>query len=248
MKIFSFLKRLLYPDNLKCIVCKEEIFTSDAFSICPKCLDKLSFLNDKICKICGVKVFGENNLCERCVKNKYKEIKLARAVFEYDENLKSLIHKLKYDNQKFLAKPLSNILYNYFTHHNEINDVDIIIPIPLYEKRLKQRGYNQTELLLQSFKETNLVRTDIVKRVKDTPTQTKLSKDERMGNLKDAFIITNAQDIKNKKILIVDDIFTTGATSLSLAKLLIKNKAKSVKCLTLCHTTKKLDFENTSEN
>ena len=248
MKIFSLFKEILYPENIKCIVCNEEIFTSDAFSICPKCLDKLSFLNDKICKICGVKIFGEGNLCERCVKNEYKEIKLARAVFEYDENLKILIHKLKYDNQKFLAKPLSNILYNYFTHRDEINDVDIIIPIPLHEKRLKQRGYNQTELLLQSFKETNLIRTDIVKRVKDTPTQTKLTKEERMENLKDAFEIVDKDEIKNKRILIVDDIFTTGSTALTLAKLLVKNKAKSVKCLTLCHTTKKLDFENENEN
>lgn len=238
MKIFKVLKNLLYPENIKCIVCNDDIFTNNAFCICENCLDSLKFLNGKICKICGDKIVGEGNLCERCTNNEYKDIKLARAVFEYNDVMKSLIHKLKYDNQKYLAKPLSEILYNYFVHNDEINDVDIIIPVPLNEKRMKQRGYNQTELLLQSFIQTNKVKVNVVKRIKDTPSQTKLTKEERLNNLKDAFEILDKDIIKNKKILIVDDIFTTGATCQSLAKLLLKNKAKSIKCLTLCHTIK----------
>lgn len=247
MKFLEFFKKLLYP-NTKCIVCNEELFTNDAFSICPKCLNSLHFLDDKICCICGVKLYGEGKLCERCKNNEYREIKLARSVFEYDDIMKNLIHSLKYDNKKYLAKPLSNILYNYFTHHNEINDVDIIIPVPLHKSRYKKRGYNQTELLLQSFKETHQIRTDIVERIKDTPTQTKLSLEERRKNLENAFSLVKPEDIKNKRILIVDDIFTTGATTLTLAKLLVKNKARSVKCLTLCHTSKKLDFEKEYDN
>lgn len=238
MKIFNLFKKLLYPDKIKCIVCNEEIFTDNAFCICPSCFEKLKFLNTNICEVCGDKLFGEEKLCERCVKNENSSIKLARAVFEYDATMKNLIHKLKYDNQKYLAKPLSNILYNYYIHNEQINNVDIIIPVPLHKQRLKTRGYNQTELLLQSFSETNKVKTNIVARVKNTPTQTALSKEERLENLQNAFVVLDNDIIKNKKILIVDDIFTTGATCNNLANLLLKNKAKSVKCLTLCHTVK----------
>jgi len=232
MNIFNWFKNLLYPNKIKCIVCNEELFTSDAFCICPHCIEKLPFLDDNICKICGVKITGTGKLCERCVNNEYKEIKLARSVFTYDKSLKTLIRQLKYDNKKFIAEPLSNILYNYYIHHSD----------PLHKNRLKERGFNQTELLLNSFKNTHKVNTKVIERVKDTPTQTKLTTKERLENLQDAFKIINIEDIKDKNILIVDDIFTTGATCLSIAKLLVKNKAKSVKCLTLCHTSKKEDF------
>ena len=237
MKLFEKLKKLLYPENLKCIVCNKEIFTEDAFSLCSECLTTLPFINDKICKICGEPIYGEGYLCERCCNNEITNIKLARAVFVYKGNIRKLIYKLKYENQKYIAKVLSELLHNYFVHSEDFKDIDVIIPVPLHKNKLKSRGYNQSELLLQKFNK-DIVNINCLERVVDTPTQTKLDRKERLNNLENAFVVKNSEIIKNKNILIVDDIFTTGATCCSIAKILIKNKAKSVKCLTLCHTEK----------
>lgn len=228
---------LLCPDNLQCIICGEEIFTNDDFCICENCNLKLRFLTN-VCQICGTKILGAGTLCERCKNNDIKNIKLARSVFEYKGNIRSLVYNLKYDNKKYLAKPLSNLLYNYYINSKDFDNIDIIIPVPIHKNRLKQRGYNQAELLLNSFAKTNKLKFDLVERIVDTPTQTEKTHKERLENLKGAFKLTNPNEIKGKNILIVDDVFTTGATCSTIAELLIKAKAKSVKCLTLCNTTK----------
>ena len=153
----------------------------------------------------------------------------------------NVIHKLKFDNKQYLAKNLSLLMRNYFDNHPELQDIDVIIPIPIHEKRLKMRGYNQSELLLESFTDTGKVCLNCVERNVETESQRTKNAKERIENMTNCFSVKNKSIIKNKKILIVDDVFTTGATCNSLAKTLLKAGAKQVKCLTLASTTKKQD-------
>lgn len=121
---------------------------------------------------------------------------------------------------------------------------DIVIPVPLSNQRLKQRKYNQATKLAQEFCKLSKIPLyeNLVLRYQNTHTQTDLSWQQRQENLKNAFKICNKtqQIVNNKKILIVDDVFTTGATTSNLAMLLQSGGAKQVSILTLAHT----DFKN----
>lgn len=224
---------LLFP-NIHCIVCGEEIFTSDTFCICNKCMQKLPFILGNTCEICNRKISGTGKLCEHCKDYQPKYIKCARSIFEYDGEIKNVIFKLKYENKKFLAEMLSKLLYNEFCHRKEFENIDLIVPVPIHENRRKQRGYNQSELLCYEFLKTNKVRFNLVKKIKDTPSQTSKNFNERKENVKGAFCITDKSEVKNKNILIIDDIFTSGSTTNEIAKGLHSFGAKSVKVLTLC--------------
>lgn len=236
MKIFKIIENLLFPKSIKCIICNREIFTDDGFCICEKCLPSLPFCSNKICKICGRNIKGDGNLCLACKDSKFKYFSCARSVFNYEGSIKNLIHNLKYNNKKYLSTSLSKLLYNYYTHCDNFKDIDIILPVPLHKKKLKQRGYNQSELLLESFYQTKLVNLNVIERIIDTPSQTTKNFKERMENLENVFICNNKNLIKNKVVLVIDDVFTTGATCNSIAKTLIKSGAKKVKCLTLANT------------
>ncbi len=241
-KIKEKLKQILFPSDFHCFCCGSEIFNNNKFCLCDKCFNELVFLDlETTCNKCGTKITGTGNLCENCSNNLFKSFTLSRSVFEYSGQMINVIHKLKFDNKQYLAKNLSLLMRNYFDNHPELQDIDVIIPIPIHEKRLKMRGYNQSELLLESFIDTGKVCLDCVERNVETESQRTKNAKERIENMKNCFSVKNKSIIKNKKILIVDDVFTTGATCNSLAKTLLKAGAKQVKCLTLASTTKKQD-------
>lgn len=240
-KIKNNFNELLFPSKIHCFICGSEIFDDNYFCLCKDCFKDLYFLsNSNCCKICGTKITGIGNFCERCKDNRYTSFKLARAVFEYKGKIVGAVHNLKFNNKRYTAKPLSNILFDYFCHSPEFLDTQIIIPVPLHSSRLKQRGYNQTILMLENFKEKYNVCLDAVIRTKQTESQRTKDAKERFENMKNSFKVVKPELIKNKKVLIVDDVFTTGATCNSLAKELLKSGAKQVKCLTLCNTTKEV--------
>ena len=116
--------------------------------------------------------------------------------------------------------------------------VDYVCYVPITNKRRKERGYNQTEEIAFEFsKLTNIkVYKNLFLKIKDTTDQTKLNRDERNKNLKDAFVIVDNAKLKDKVVLIIDDVFTTGATMDVLANLLRKKGVKSVYGLTFCHS------------
>lgn len=232
--MFKFIKELLFPKNTKCIICNEEIFIDNDFCICPSCTTKLPHIL-KGCEICGRKVIGESRVCEYCKNNKY-DFKIARACFYYTDIMHKVIYHLKYDNAKYLSPYLSKILYNYYSTSKDFENIDIITCVPIHKNRLKKRGYNQSELLLESFIKTNKVNINIIEKTKDTGSQTEKTYIERLTGLESAFVVTDKEIVKNKNILIIDDIFTTGATANSISKELKKSGAKSVKVLTLCST------------
>lgn len=234
MKILKTLKELLFPNKIRCIFCNEEMFLDSEFCICEKCLKTLPTLTDHICSICGRKVVGEGKLCDACTRDTLL-IKFARAPLLYTDKMHKIIYGLKYNNAKYLATPLSKFLYNFFLSIDEFKDVDLIIPVPIHNKKRKSRGYNQAELLLESFLKTNKVKFDIVEKSVNTTSQTKKTYLERFSSLEGTFKVIKPEEVKKKTILIVDDIFTTGATCNAIAKELLKSKAKAVKCLTLCN-------------
>ncbi|MBO4412699.1 MAG: ComF family protein [Clostridia bacterium] len=227
---------MLFPEDITCIFCGNEVNES-LFCLCDAC-EKEIFDNQTRCSKCDNPIHNESKFCQICSQNS-REFDAARAKFIYKDKIAAKIKQFKYENKKFYAKAFAALMLVSFLELKNLGyEFDFIVPIPLHEEKLKERGFNQSELIANEFsKLVDIpVETDVVKRVVNTPSQTNFSKIEREANMKNAFKVVNKKFCKNKSILILDDIITTGATAESLAKELKKAGAASVCAIALART------------
>ena len=175
----------------KCYFCKS---SKESVKMCSKCFDELEFLPIGINR----KVFNSEVYCAGV----------------YDKNLQKMIRGLKYHRQSDLAYYQAKFMWQYWQNLDLLEDDFQIVPVPIFSKRKKQRKYNHMELVASEFAKMSgyEINFDLIKRVKDTKPQYKLNKAQRMLNLSHAFEVNQAKLIKDKKILIIDDICTTGST------------------------------------
>ncbi len=237
MKIFGGIKnRILnsiFPDNIKCIFCDEELPSPTPFDTCDKCMELLPFLEKDFCPRCGGKLEEDQiGVCFNCKKNNF-DFSYARSVFVYDDFIRPIVHKFKFGSGKYLAKPLANFMAEKLKSLDW--NIDIITYVPMFKKREKQRGFNQArELANEIGKILNIPVQDIFEKKVDTHEQARLNSMSRRKNLKDAFKVIG-RNLKDKTILIVDDIYTTGATCSELSSI-IKDRCQETFVLTLAHT------------
>lgn len=225
---------LLFPS--KCLSCKKR----ESNFLCEDCLKKIEFISTPYCKICGKKAEGivvENYICGECRTTK-NYFEYARAAAEYRDILKEAIHFFKYRKKENLKFPLSKLLLEYLEIcdvKEEILNCDLIIPVPLHKKRLKERRFNQAHLISEILSEELKIPliSDVLIRIKPTLPQINLNKRQRIENIKGAFLVEDKEKVKNKKILLIDDVFTTGSTVRECAKMLKKAGAEKVTVLTL---------------
>lgn len=208
--------------------------------LCQECLDRINILSFQVCPYCEQEITEEGQICTKCKNNHYgesKRINLSSLILSCEyKDISSLIHLFKYRFVEDIGSYLGKIILKSLIKNNATIP-DIIIPIPLHRRRLRWRGFNQSEVLSKIISE-NLspgfaisMRTDILIRKKYTPPQMKIKNyKERIENLKNAFEIEEGKvkDIKNKEILLVDDVITTGSTIFECAKILMENGAKKV--------------------
>lgn len=231
---FKSIKELFFPNDYKCILCGEELNHNTLYSICDECMNKLPFNNGKVCIRCGEPLANMSNYCLHCKKTKPYFTKNT-SLFLYEYPINKIIRQLKYDNKKYLSLTFSNMIAG------EVSRMDIkfdmVIPVPLFEKRQKLRGYNQSELLAESlYSKLGIeINTKVLVKIKSTRTQANLTRAERMENLENAFKVTDKKLVKGKTILLVDDVFTTGTTINECSKTLIEAGASKVYSVTLAH-------------
>ena len=160
-----------------------------------------------------------------------------RAFFccNYEGLIKELIHKFKYNHKKFLIYLFDELMANFAKNYIDINNLDMVVPVPLHRGKLQQRGFDQSLLLSRNLsKVSRLPLTyNILARNRDTRQQTGLSKKQRLDNIKGAFSVKDKTTFDNKRVLLIDDVFTTAATANECAVTLKKAGAKSVALLTL---------------
>ena len=227
-KVSEFLSKILFSEKWTCNLCGREVF--DGY-FCQDCLSKLPFNDGEICFHCGRHVKVSENYCLTC-KGKLTAIDKGRSVFRYKDEVAFLIRKLKYDNGRYLAKvfaPYLEKLYlkNYF-------NADFMVFVPMTDNALKERGYNQTELLANELtKLINVPIKNVIVKVKETERQATLDRGERIKNLNGAFKVVDQKTIENKTVLIIDDVTTTGSTGEVIASLLKKKGASKVFLLTV---------------
>lgn len=233
-KIKDLIASLLYPQHIKCIFCGNEIRVQNAYDACDKCNKTLPRIINNFCIRCGQPHPKEGSgLCLSCSgANFYFE--KARSSLKFEGNVQKAVHKLKYARYKFLAQPFAEFLYD--TLQSNDWDIDLITFVPLYPTREKSRGYNQSKLLAEQLSRlTSIPVFDQIVRLRDTPTQTHLSKRERRKNVEGCFKVNQKSQVRDKNILIIDDVFTTGSTCDEISKELKKHHANKVYVLTVCH-------------
>lgn len=234
MKIIAALKNLIFPRDIKCLVCDTELSQNTHYSLCDKCLQALPYNNGKTCLKCGAPIHSMAKHCLNCKNHSFKFTR-CYAPLKYNGLATKLIKDLKYNNKKYYSQTLGNLIVSSYIENNL--NCDIVIPVPLHAKRQQARGFNQAELLCTMLQEklTLFVDTKSVVRLKNTLTQTHLKKSEREQNVKDAFKVLDKNAVKGKTVLIVDDVYTTGSTLNELSKVLLKSGAQKVYCITLAH-------------
>ncbi len=226
-------KDALYPENITCDLCGEELVAETRYRLCAKCIEKMEFVGDHICLNCGVTIDNEATYCDRCQNNE-SVFKLNRSPLIYDGKAREMIHALKFANKKYLVHTLGAMMVDTYIKHNMQGE--IIVPVPMSESEKKKRGFNQAELLAYEIgARLNIPVLPALIKVKDTSAQKQLTGRERAENLKGVFEVVYPQ-VKDRKILLVDDIFTTGATANECTKALLKAKCKEVSVLTSCVT------------
>lgn len=201
--------------------------------LCEACERNLSRFYPPFCPQCGLPQ-ASSSLCSSCQQDPlpFKH----RSFGPYEGTLKEMIHQFKFNGQKSLKKPLGLLLYETFKELKE--PVDLIIPIPLTKKRLLERGFNQSLLLAKELgKRIGLeVRGDTLLKVKETLPQTALGAKERRSNLKGAFFVKEPSSVFGKRVLLVDDVFTTGSTLREAFYVLKQAGAKTVTAITLARS------------
>lgn len=217
---------LLFPPH--CVVCK-----APKQWLCESCYNKIAFIVPPICPQCGTPISGRNSICEQCRHNPLHFMDGIRSASYFEDNpIRPAIHFLKYRNHQAVVTVLAKILAQAYQRYGLA--ADVIVPVPLHAVRLRERGYNQSELLAQCLSQELGLPLNVksLQRTRQTKSQMTLGSNERHQNVAEAFGCTGV-DLAGQKVLLIDDVCTTGSTLDSCAKALKQSGVASVWGLTL---------------
>ena len=222
-----------------CLVCRRPVASYAETFLCRSCAADLTFIDSPLCRICGIMFNsreGDDHVCGNCLSAPPR-FDLARSVGVYAGTLREAIHTFKYRGGLLFAKPLGRLLAEHGRQVLEAGPVDLIAPVPLHCKRLRERGFNQSlELARCVGKSWGIaVAAESLQRIRQTPQQTTLSRQERARNVRGAFAWEGSR-LGGKRVLLIDDVYTSGATADECAGVLKKAGAGMVAVLTLAHT------------
>ncbi len=212
--------------------------------VCDECLIGYTPIQSPLCTVCGAMFtsrVGDDHHCQNCIEDP-KSFQKARASGKFGGVLMKIIHSFKYRYRQNLADPLGLLLYHTFRDQWEDNQIDVIIPVPLNTGRLRERGFNQACLMVAHWPAhyhrerpgdfRMMIDRKTLLRVRKTKPQVGLGVGERRANVKDAFRLRKTDTILGKHVLLVDDVYTTGATADECGALLIRGGARQVDVLT----------------
>ncbi len=208
----------------------------------------IEYIYPSVCGMCDE--INENYLCTRCKEklkgyliNKIEKCKNDKSVYydykikilKYENIIREKIIEYKFNEKTYMYSTLEKIILNDEKICSFLKKYDIIIPVPLYPKKKLERGYNQTELIAKKIAKDLQIKVDtkLLKKIIDTRKQSTLTKQERKSNVKDAFKLKSSKKIEGKKVILFDDIYTTGSTMNECSRIIKKSGAKEIAILTI---------------
>ena len=249
-QIAASLFAVLFPSD--CRVCGAPLLQISRLPVCQECLDAVRPISGGVCMICGERIFSpyafahpqSQPLCGLC-RRVEPVFARAAAYGSYENGLRELIHLLKYGGVRPAANVLGRMLGEAIATLEPSFPAGSIavIPVPLHRTKLRQRGFNQAELIagaaVKGFNPARLrVCSAVLERKRDTASQIGLTSHQRRENLRGAFGVSQPEVVKGREVVVVDDVFTTGATASECARVLRRAGATRVWVATVARTLK----------
>jgi ComF family protein len=243
---------LLFPSN--CRICSEPLLQASRLPVCQDCRDSITPIEGSLCPVCGERIFtfslskGEGSAVEEpCGLCRRAAPPYARAVAygSFENALRETIHLLKYDRVLPAAGFLGGKLGAAIAQLPAVGEVDwVVVPVPLHGSKLRQRGFNQSELIARAALKRQpaparlRLDTSILARQRETVSQAGLTRHQRRENLRGAFVVRDPGAVRDRAVLLIDDVFTTGTTVSECARVLLRAGARCVWAATVARTLK----------
>jgi ComF family protein len=223
-----------------CRICQEPLTAASSIPICLECLSSFQRLADPLCQCCGrplisgVPAHAQQALCHACRRGVYS-FHLARSHAAYNDPMMKAITLMKYEQVTRLGNWFAARLAERVAENAEALAADVVVPVPLHPLRQRERGYNQAELIARPLaKRLGIpLRTYLLVRTKPRPAQHRLTRHERWQTVRGAFATRSDAQVDKLRVLLIDDVFTTGATLDSCSRTLLEAGASRVIGLTV---------------
>jgi ComF family protein len=221
----------------RCISCEAVIYGEDDHCFCPDCFAGIDFIRSPLCTHCGMPFTGDHqtdHLCGDCLSSK-PFFTVARSVGQYQGILLNCIHKFKYQEKIAVGEVLGKLMAVFVYPAINISEYSLIMPVPLHRKRLRERGFNQSLILAKEIAKEFSLPLDFMtlkRRIYAGP-QVGLGRTERQSNVKNAFAVKDSNRVRGERIILVDDVYTTGSTGNECARVLMNCEAREVAIITL---------------
>jgi ComF family protein len=234
---FRALLDLLFPPLCHC--CKVFIPDAGDVLICAECLKNITFLVSPLCTSCGTPFStedGRDHVCGPCLKHPPRH--MSRSATLYAGPVQELIHRFKYGHKVHLSEPLGLLLAGALAQFRAEAAPGLVVPVPLHRKRLRQRGFNQSQLIAAVLAKKWRLPLEVgnLRRVRWTEPQTSMDAHERRENVIGAFAVKKGRKVEGQRVLLVDDVFTTGSTLRACAEALTEAGAAEVIAVTVARS------------
>ncbi len=220
-----------------CYACKKDLPFGQKGPLCTVCEAQIRTPLPLYCLRCGKPLPDGGAHCYQCrgAKATRFKCKIIRSAVVFGPQVRALVHAFKYADRTQLADYLAQQMFERWSDYEPLHEAQLMVPVPLHVKKLKQRGYNQSALLAQALAARLALpeAEDILERIRNTPSQTGFGRQERLENMQGAFACVRPQAVRGKTVLLIDDVATTGATLEGCAQALREAGARRVMAYTL---------------
>ncbi|MCX6357876.1 MAG: ComF family protein [Candidatus Aureabacteria bacterium] len=231
---------IIFPAH--CVLCAKPLSPDHPHCLCGACLEGLPRVTQPFCPVCGRPIRSKalvpfDTPCGEC-RGTSRRFQICRSAGVYEGTLRDALHLFKYDGRRELARALGLLMAEYARENMPGLNYDRLIPVPLHRGKVRERGFNQSLLLARELgKRLGIpVNGASLLRVRATPPQSALSRAGRLKNVRGAFTVKDGRGIRGMRCLLIDDVFTTGATAEACAHALVRAGARAVDVFTLART------------
>jgi len=232
--LLAAVKDLVFPPH--CLGCERPLASSRPPLLCPDCLAELAWIRSPRCSCCGLPFdAGGDHLCGDCLAGNFA-FDRARSLWRYQPPVSALILALKFKGQLTGIASLARLAAE--SESLDLGEPDLILPVPLWLDRLRGRGFNQALVLARGCFPAwrKRIRVQVLARTRATPPQSSLSGEQRRQNLRRAFSLADPSAVAGRRILLVDDVFTTGSTLNECSRILRGAGAARIEAFTLARS------------